>query len=468
MPVSARSLILTLALASSVVLGHVARAEYGGDGGILPAGTELDDEFSTTQPREIFKSEAMQGSKSYMVRLGDMAFSSPSLLGGPARQAGISCDTCHINGTNNARLFVPGMSTVPGTFDTTGPIFNPRADNGVQDPVTIPSLRGERFQAPYGHDGRFTSLHEFVRNVIVNEFAGTEPSPEILDAVVAYIQDIDFLPNPRLDLNGKLKGTASESEKRGEALFSKPFTHDPNLSCAGCHIPSGNFLDHQQHDVGSLGSFKTPTLRNANFNAPYFHDGRYATYDQVVIHFDRMFYLGLSKQDRDDLVAYLKAVGDGQEPTVPDNVDIRMKEVRDFLSVLDTAIPAHNAPVIAMTQDTVGGELRDLAEGFPERKDQTVTGGKPERAKARAAIKEMVLALHAVGAASDAGKFDQAGVALENFRAVMAESVPVIKLAEPWSIYNPEVRAARLAAFRQLYQAAIDPKVVVRRMDPDE
>ena len=35
-------------------------------------------------------------------------------------------------------------------------------------------------------------------DVIVNEFAGTEPSPAILDAMVIYIQDIDFLANPLL------------------------------------------------------------------------------------------------------------------------------------------------------------------------------------------------------------------------------------------------------------------------------
>ena len=462
-----RSSILVLALLSAVAGGSIARAEYGGNSGVLPAGSELDDETATAKPRELFHSEAIQGRKSYLVRLGDMAFSAPSLLGGAARQAGMSCDTCHVNGTSNPRLYVTGMSTVPGTFDTTGPLFNPKADNGVLDPVTIPSLRGARYQAPYGHDGRMGSLRDFVRGVIVNEFSGPEPSPEILDAVVAYINDIDFLPNPRLDLDGKLKGTASESEKRGEALFSQPFTHDPSLSCAGCHIPSAGFVDHRQHDVGSVGLFKTPTLLNANFNAPYFHDGRYSSYEQVVIHFDRMFYLGLSAQDRQDLVAYLKAVGDGQEPYVADNVTTRLKEIADFVSVLDTAIPAHDGAVVALAQDTIGGELRDFAEGFPERKDVTVTGGKEERSKARAALKEAVLAFHAVGTAAEAGKFDAAGVALENFRAELAQSVPLLRAAEPWSIYNPEVRAARFAAFRNLYQQAVDPSLVARRFDND-
>jgi cytochrome c peroxidase len=43
----------------------------------------------------------------------------------------------------------------------------------------VGSLRGARYLAPYGHDGRFTSLRDFVHNVIVNEFAGPEPSPAL-------------------------------------------------------------------------------------------------------------------------------------------------------------------------------------------------------------------------------------------------------------------------------------------------
>ncbi len=165
----------------------------------------------------------------------------------------MSCGTCHVNGAGNAKFFMPKMSTRPGNFDTTGPLFNPKADNFVLDPVRIPSLRGARYLAPYGADGRMASLRDFVRNVIVNEFAGPEPSPVILDAIVAYIQDIDFLPNPSLGPGGRLVGKISESERRGEALFAKPFPHDPGMSCAGCHVPSGAFVDHQQHDVGSGG-----------------------------------------------------------------------------------------------------------------------------------------------------------------------------------------------------------------------
>src|SRR6201994_1208657 len=196
-----------------------------GDQTTLPPGTELDED-ALDKPREAFHSE-FAGGKSYMVNLGNLAFSSPAILGGVARQANISCATCHVNGGGNAKFFMPKMSTRPGNFDTTGPLFNPKADNLMLAPVRIPSLRGARYLAPYGVDGRMPSLRDFVRNVIVNEFAGPEPSLALVDAIVAYIQDIDFLPNPSLGPGGRLIGKISDSERRGEVLFSRPFPHDP-------------------------------------------------------------------------------------------------------------------------------------------------------------------------------------------------------------------------------------------------
>src|SRR3984957_15345373 len=213
------------ALVASAALTGTTVAEFGGNAGLLPAGSELGDE-AFDRPLEVFCSESSGGRKSYLVKLGDVAFTSPLTLGRAARQAGISCNTCHINGTTNPRLYIPGLSTQSGTFDTTGHLFNPKADNGVLDPLTIPSLRGAHLLAPYGHDGRTLSLRGFLHNVIVNEFAGPEPSTEILDAMVAYIEDIDFVPNRRLGAAGKLTGPLSESEKHGEALFYQPFSHD--------------------------------------------------------------------------------------------------------------------------------------------------------------------------------------------------------------------------------------------------
>jgi cytochrome c peroxidase len=431
---------------------RVAAFPVDGDQTTLPPKTELDED-ELNKPREVFHSETA-GGKSYMISLGNMAFSSPGILGGVARQAGVSCGTCHVNGAGNAKFFMPKMSTRPGNFDTTGPLFNPKADNQVLDPVRIPSLRGARYLAPYGHDGRMSSLRDFVHNVIVNEFAGPEPSPVIVDAIVAYIHDIDFLPNPSLGPGGRLTGKTSESERRGEALFMKPFPHDPSLSCGGCHIPSGAFVDHQQHDVGSGGLFKTPTLRNADFNAPYFHDGRFDNYDQVVMHFDRVFDLGLSEQDRHDLVAYLTAVGDGTLPYEHDGASASLKEINDFTTVLGTAIPAGDKEIVSLAVDTIGNELRELTEQYPDRKNTSVSGGEQQRVLARTALKNLVLTLRRIDMAVADGRTADAAADYKNYRYLMAAAVPALLAgAEPWSLFNPAVHDSHYASLRQVMQS---------------
>ncbi|MFY9626200.1 MAG: hypothetical protein WAJ91_17715, partial [Rhodoplanes sp.] len=201
-PPSLRATLLALVTTGVTALVVLAVSPLGSRpiatrSGVLPAGTELNDDLFD-RPTERFAFEAAGGKRSYLFNLGDMAFSSPAIFGGLARQAGISCDTCHQGGAGNSKLYIPGLSLRPGTFDTTNALFNPKTDNGVFDAVTPPSLRGARYLAPYGHDGRSASLRDFIHNVIVNEFAGPEPSPEILDALVTYVQEISFLPNPNL------------------------------------------------------------------------------------------------------------------------------------------------------------------------------------------------------------------------------------------------------------------------------
>jgi cytochrome c peroxidase len=417
--------------------------------GVLPYGTDLNEE-QLDQPTELFASEQAGGKRSYLVNLGDLLFSSPSLFGGTARQAGMSCGTCHQEGVGNPKLFIPGLSSRPGTFDTVTAFFNAKADDGVFNPLTPPSLRGARHLAPYGHDGRFASLREFIRNVIMSEFAGPEPAPEQLDALVAYIQDIGFLPNPKLAAGGTLAPGASAAALRGEALFRKPFPQDASLSCAGCHRPDSAFSDHRVHDVGTGGWFKTPTLTNANFNAPYFHDGRFDSYDQVVAYFDQHFALGLSGEERSDLVAYLNEAGYGEKPYTRNDVQAELDEIANFASVFDTAVPAHNESVILQAVYAIGLEWRELGENFPEHSDTSVTGGAQERYQARGAVSDIVLTLRRMAMAATDGDYGAVADAYRDYRQEVDAAGPVLKAAEPWSLFNPDIRAAHFAALKEL------------------
>ena len=429
---------------------------------VLPVGSDLNDD-ATTNPREVFHSEAARGRRSYFSNLGNLAFNSPYTLGETAQKAHMSCGTCHVNGASNARLFIPGLSSRPGTFDTTSALFNPKTDNGVLDPVTIPSLRGARYQAPYGHDGRTGSLRDFVHNVIVNEFAGREPSPQILDAIVAYIDDIDFLPNPNLDAAGRLKPTSDPSLQRGQALFFKAFPHDHSLSCAGCHVPAAAFVDHREHDVGSGGLFKTPTLLNADFNGPYFHDGRFDNFTQVINHFNQVFGLGFSPRERADLAAYLTAIGNGVRPEYQLTGVNVLEDENGFASVLDIAIAQRDSEVVSLATRTVSDQLHDLAEHYPDPQGAAMAGGVDgrltgddasagvnERRLARATLARLVETLQRVNAAVTAGNFDDAAAEYLSYRKLTVAAAPrALQTAEPWSLFNPTLHVARQAASAQ-------------------
>lgn len=69
-----------------------------------------------------------------------------------------------------------------------------------------------------------------------------------------------------------------------------------------------------------VGGFKTPGLRGLRQTAPYMHDGRFATLEQVVGHYNRapnldaryghseLMPLGLTLQEQQDLVAFLQSL----------------------------------------------------------------------------------------------------------------------------------------------------------------
>ena len=57
-----------------------------------------------------------------------------------------------------------------------------------------------------------------------------------------------------------------------------------------------------------IGRFKGPTLRALAPRAPYFHNGFAKDLDDVVRFYDDRFGIGFTDQERDDLVAFLKAL----------------------------------------------------------------------------------------------------------------------------------------------------------------
>jgi cytochrome c peroxidase len=57
-----------------------------------------------------------------------------------------------------------------------------------------------------------------------------------------------------------------------------------------------------------IGKFKGPILRGVSMRAPYFHNGSAASLDAVLDFYESRFGLGLTVQQRADLLAFLNAL----------------------------------------------------------------------------------------------------------------------------------------------------------------
>ena len=312
----------------------------------LPPGSDINKQLP--RPRQILgmAERGVSEAETFLIAFGDMAFDSPEIFGEPARSLGISCNTCHNKGVTNPKFFIPGLSRKKGGMDVSNSFFAGHANNGLHDPLDTPDLRGIRFTAPYGRNGRFASLREFVRNVIVNEFNGPEPDPMIMDGMIAYMNEFEFLPNPKLKKSGRLNPReVSKAALQGEKIFHRKFPQMMGgMSCASCHIPNANFVDHKRHNIGStgegrqpfhIGGLDTPTLLSSKFTAPYFHDGSLPTLKSVNEWFNKQFDLGLTQKDIDDLTTYLEAVGDGVQG-IEDTVYTLESELEEFKFFLST------------------------------------------------------------------------------------------------------------------------------------
>ncbi|MCH7602951.1 MAG: cytochrome C [Planctomycetes bacterium] len=336
----------------------------------LPPGNNINKQIP--RPRQILNivARGVDERETPLIALGDMAFDSAYIFGEPMRTLGMSCNTCHNKSITNPDFFIPGLSSRPGGFDVSNSYLAPHANNGIFDPLDIPDLRGIRFTAPYGRNGRFGSLREFVRNGIVNEFNGPEPDPILLDGLIAYMNEFDFLSNPALDSSGVLNDRASQAARRGEKIFNTPYRGMADRSCASCHVPSSHFLDRQRHDIGTVQGFEansldramdTPTLLGITHTAPYFHDGSQPTLRAVNEWFNETYAIGLSESELSDLTAYVETVGDGVEP-YEDTIyylDAEMEEFSFFLSAFDFLEAKNKPELINTTFQTIALEIRN-------------------------------------------------------------------------------------------------------------
>lgn len=138
-------------------------------------------EALTLQPASCFRPD-----RASVGALGGYAlFNAPQLLGGQAERAGMSCASCHANGRVSRHFFLAGISSAPGTADVSSSFFALARANGRFDPVQIPDLA---MPGKVSHDPASGALERFIRGLIVEEFAGKEPSAAALHDLADYVR----------------------------------------------------------------------------------------------------------------------------------------------------------------------------------------------------------------------------------------------------------------------------------------
>lgn len=227
-----------------------------------------------------------------------------------------------------------------------------------------PSIINAAFEPIFMWDGRAGSLEEQALGPIKTDVEMNLP----LDQLIPRLQGIPgyapmfaaAFPNEGIKLETVAKAIAtyertvvsarapfdawidrdehaiSEDAKRGFVLFNT------KAGCNNCH--SGwNFTDSSFHDIGlsspDIGrgkflpmiekmkyAFKTPGLREIALRGPYMHDGSIPSLEAVVEHYDKggvdrpsrsdlIKPLGLTAQEKHDLVAFMQTLTSEPDPT---------------------------------------------------------------------------------------------------------------------------------------------------------
>lgn len=306
------------------------------------------------------------------ILLGRKLFYDPVLSGDNT----LACAGCHKqeDAFTDVRRFSTGIDGIAGTRNSMA-IFNlvypssffwdgraATLEEQILQPVPNPIEMHEEWtdavsELQSNEDYPALFFYAFGDSVITKELTAK--------AIAQFLRTI-LSADSRYDkhLRGELLGTAqewTESEERGREIFNREFGHpDGGGDCFHCHgnilfqvvDPSLQFRNNGLQEAATLddfadkgrgditgnpqdnGKFKVPSLRNLQFTAPYMHDGRFGTLEEVVDFYSEGLKqspnvdplmkgaqtggVHLTAQQKEDLVNFLKALSDESITTNPD------------------------------------------------------------------------------------------------------------------------------------------------------
>ena len=286
------------------------------------------------------------------VQLGEKLFQETAL----SKDSTIACASCHKREAafSDPRKYSIGVRNQVGTRNAM-PLYNLAWKSSFFWDGRAPTLRAQALMPIQDHTEMDESLPNVCAKLTANTnypplFAAAFGSPEITPEKIGLAIESFGLTLTSFDskfdrtLLGRDKMT--EQEQRGFELFMteyEPRTGNIGADCFHCH-GGPLFTDNQFHnngltpDADDLGRFKatqqeydkgkfsTPSLRNVALTAPYMHDGRFKTLEEVIAHYDHGVHRGptldpnlakhppeglqLSSEDKAALIAFLKTLTD--------------------------------------------------------------------------------------------------------------------------------------------------------------
>jgi cytochrome c peroxidase len=267
-----------------------------------------------------------------------------------------SCATCHHprEAFSQPRRFSRGVDGDIGTRNAM-PLLNLAWKSSFFWDGRAATLREQVLQPIQNPIEMHESLANAVAKIAADKdyhrlFANAFGSPEIISDKIARALEQFLLVQVSFDskfdrvMNGA--ATFTDEEQRGFVLFNTeydPYHGQYGADCFHCHGGplfqsqsfANNGLDSAFRDLGRYqvtkragdeGKFAVPSLRNVAVTAPYMHDGRFRTLEEVVEHYcigmKRSATLDpnlakhpdggvpLSAEDKRALVAFLKTLTD--------------------------------------------------------------------------------------------------------------------------------------------------------------
>lgn len=211
--------------------------------------------------------------------------------------AGSACATCHVQGSNFSSA-ARGVAVMPHINHnwSTHFLWDGKIAGSLEDIMEFEVT--EFFQT----DVALFRDDPIYQELTYDAFGTTEITEDDMALALAQWMRTLVSYQSKYDryMQGEVELTALEA--RGMEIFTSP-----EGDCSGCHaLPlttdlsfhnNGvvDFVPTAQVDYGRYNvtkdwedwrKFKTPTLRNVALTAPYMHDGRFATLEEVVEHYN--------------------------------------------------------------------------------------------------------------------------------------------------------------------------------------